>query len=150
MPRCFVLLLIIILFGVFFLSLMFSHKTLLAMQEQGLDPWVRKIPWRRKWQPTPVSCLENSMDRGTWHATQSMGSQESDMTWRVDHQPPSVKQLNKWLEYTYKIQVIKIIGNYESILSDQRPSKCLGMVDDHHLEAAEPGHIVATVWKWSG
>ena len=20
----------------------------------GLDPWVRKIPWRRKWQPTPV------------------------------------------------------------------------------------------------
>ena len=21
----------------------------------GFDPWVRKIPWRRKWQPTPVS-----------------------------------------------------------------------------------------------
>ena len=20
----------------------------------GSDPWVRKIPWRRKWQPTPV------------------------------------------------------------------------------------------------
>jgi len=20
----------------------------------GLDPWVRKIPWRRKWQPIPV------------------------------------------------------------------------------------------------
>ena len=20
----------------------------------GLHPWVRKIPWRRKWQPTPV------------------------------------------------------------------------------------------------
>ena len=20
----------------------------------GLDPWVRKIPWRRPWQPTPV------------------------------------------------------------------------------------------------
>ena len=20
----------------------------------GLIPWVRKIPWRRKWQPTPV------------------------------------------------------------------------------------------------
>ena len=19
-----------------------------------IDPWVRKIPWRRKWQPTPV------------------------------------------------------------------------------------------------
>ena len=21
----------------------------------GFDPWVGKIPWRRKWQPTPVS-----------------------------------------------------------------------------------------------
>ena len=20
----------------------------------GFDPWVRKIPWGRKWQPTPV------------------------------------------------------------------------------------------------
>ena len=22
--------------------------------DQGFDPWVRKMPWRRKWQPTPV------------------------------------------------------------------------------------------------
>ena len=32
-----------------------------AMQEtqktQVFDPWVRKIPWRRKWQPTPVFLL---------------------------------------------------------------------------------------------
>ena len=20
----------------------------------GFNPWIRKIPWRRKWQPTPV------------------------------------------------------------------------------------------------
>ena len=20
----------------------------------GFNPWVRKIPWKRKWQPTPV------------------------------------------------------------------------------------------------
>ena len=23
-------------------------------QEMGFHPWVGKIPWRRKWQPTPV------------------------------------------------------------------------------------------------
>ena len=23
-------------------------------KRQGFDPWVRKVPWRRKWQPTPV------------------------------------------------------------------------------------------------
>ena len=35
----------------------------------GFDPWVGKIPWRRALQPTPVSCLENPMDRGAWRAT---------------------------------------------------------------------------------
>jgi len=25
-----------------------------AHKRQGFDPWVRKIPWRRAWQPTPV------------------------------------------------------------------------------------------------
>ena len=29
-------------------------KCLPAMWETGFDPWVRKIPCRRKWQPTPV------------------------------------------------------------------------------------------------
>ena len=25
-----------------------------GLKRCGFDPWVRKIPWRRKWQPTPV------------------------------------------------------------------------------------------------
>ena len=29
-------------------------KCLSAMQETGFDPWVGKIHWRRKWQPTVV------------------------------------------------------------------------------------------------
>ena len=29
-------------------------KSLPAMQEIRLDPWVRKIPWRRGWPPSPV------------------------------------------------------------------------------------------------
>ena len=35
----------------------------------GFNPWVGKIPWRRKWQPLQYSWVENSMDRGTWQAT---------------------------------------------------------------------------------
>ena len=27
------------------------------------------MPWRRPWQPTPYSCLENPIDRGAWWAT---------------------------------------------------------------------------------
>ena len=29
-------------------------KSLPAVRETWIDPWVGKIPWRRKWQPTPV------------------------------------------------------------------------------------------------
>ena len=35
----------------------------------GFNPWVRKIPWRRKQQPMQYSCLGNSMDKGAWWAT---------------------------------------------------------------------------------
>ena len=45
------------------------QRICLQCRRPGFDPWVRKIPWRRKWQPTPVSCLENPMDRGGWQAT---------------------------------------------------------------------------------
>ena len=29
----------------------------------GFNPWVRKIPWRRAWQPIQYSCLENPKER---------------------------------------------------------------------------------------
>ena len=29
-------------------------------KRRGFDPWVGKIPWRRKWQPTPVILLGKS------------------------------------------------------------------------------------------
>ena len=37
-------------------------KNPLAMQETGFDPWVGKIPWRKKGYPLQYSSLENSMD----------------------------------------------------------------------------------------
>ena len=33
------------------------------------NPWVRKIPWKRKWQPTPVFLPGKSHGRGAWWAT---------------------------------------------------------------------------------
>ena len=35
----------------------------------GFNPWVRKILWRRKWQPTAVLLPGKSMDVGAWWAT---------------------------------------------------------------------------------
>ena len=39
------------------------------VKRHGFNPGVKKIPLRRAWQPTPVFCLENPMDRGAWWAT---------------------------------------------------------------------------------
>ena len=41
-------------------------KNLLDNTEDRFDPWVEKIPWRRKWLPTPVvlngkSCGQRSL-----------------------------------------------------------------------------------------
>ena len=46
----------------------------------GQDPWVGKIPWRRKWQFTPVLFLGNATDRG-WQAT--VHDAELDVTERL-------------------------------------------------------------------
>ena len=37
-----------------------------VMQETRFDPWVGKIPGEGNGYPLQHSCLENSMDRGTW------------------------------------------------------------------------------------
>ena len=46
-------------------------------KRHGFDSWVRKIPWRRKWQPTPVFLLENPLDRGAWWAAKSQITEET-------------------------------------------------------------------------
>ena len=58
------------------------------------NSWVREIPWRRKWQPTPAFLLANLMDRGSWQL-QSMGLQ------RVKHNLATRRQ-----QWQQKIEVI--------------------------------------------
>ena len=45
----------------------------------GFNPWVGKIPWRRKWQPTPVFLLGES----PW--TEEPGGLQSTGLQRVGH-----------------------------------------------------------------
>ena len=37
-------------------------------RECWFNPWVWKIPRKRKWYPLQYSCLKNFMDRGAWWA----------------------------------------------------------------------------------
>ena len=55
-------------------------KNHLQSRRPGFNPWVRKIPWRKEWQPTPVFLP------GKFHGQRSLvgystgGCKASDMT----------------------------------------------------------------------
>ena len=42
------------------------------------NPWVGKIPWRRKWQPTPVFLPEKSYGERSLAGYSPWGCEESD------------------------------------------------------------------------
>ena len=46
----------------------------------GFDAWVRKIPWRRVWQPTPVFLPGESQGHRSLVGYSPQGCKESDMT----------------------------------------------------------------------
>ena len=46
----------------------------------GFDPWVRKIPWRRAWQPTPVFLPGESYRQRSLAGYSPWGRKESDTT----------------------------------------------------------------------
>ena len=58
-------------------------KSLPAMLETQVDPWVRKIPWRRKWKPTPVSLLGKSHGWRSLVCYNPWGHKELDMIERL-------------------------------------------------------------------
>ena len=49
-----------------------------AMQQ--FNPWVKKIPWRRKWQPTPVFLPGKSHGQKSLVGYSPCGLKEPDVT----------------------------------------------------------------------
>ena len=49
----------------------------------GSDPWVGKVPWRRVWQPTPVSLPGESHGQRSLAGYSPWGTKESDTTERL-------------------------------------------------------------------
>ena len=54
------------------------------------DPWVRKIPWRREWQPTPVFLPGEFQGQRNLEGYSAWGHKESDMTERL------ILSLSQW------------------------------------------------------
>ena len=50
------------------------------LKRRGFDHWLRKIPWRKAWQPTPVFLPGESQGWGSLVGCRLWGRRESDMT----------------------------------------------------------------------
>ena len=61
-----------------------SHKEFTCQcrrcRRWGCDPWVRKNPWRRKWQPTPVSLPGKSHGQRSLVGYSPWSHKEPDLT----------------------------------------------------------------------
>ena len=54
------------------------------------DPWYEKIPWRRKWQPTPVFLSGKSHGQRSLVGYSPQGCKELDMTEATCHAPSMI------------------------------------------------------------
>ena len=50
------------------------------LKRHGFDPWVRKTPWRRKWQPTPVFLPGESHGQRSLESYSPWSCKEVDLT----------------------------------------------------------------------
>ena len=79
----------------------------------GFYPWVRKIPWSREWQPTPVF-LPGESHRGAWRATVQRVQQS--WTW-----------LNQLSTAQHKLQICVISHNCKRRFG-KNPKKSYGTI----------------------
>ena len=56
-----------------------------AKQETQVQSWGRKIPWRRKWQPTPVFLPEKSHGQRSLAGYSPWGHKEWDTNWSLNN-----------------------------------------------------------------
>ena len=57
-------------------------------RRRGFDPWVGKIPWRRKWQATPVFLSGKSHGQRNLVGYSLWGLKESDMSEQLNNKIP--------------------------------------------------------------
>ena len=71
-------------------------------RRRGFHPWVRKIPWKRTWQPTPVFLLEEFHGQRSLAGYSSRGCKESDTSEWLTNRPEMSK---------YLIEVVLVVKN---------------------------------------
>ena len=72
------------------LSWLSGKESTCRCRRHRFDPWLRKIPWNRKWQPTPVFLLGKSHGQRSLAGYSPWGCKESDTTGQLHTHTPTM------------------------------------------------------------
>ena len=92
----------------------------------GLIPWVGKIPWRRKWQPTPVFLPEKFHGHRILLGYSPWGCKESDMTERLSM--PATLLVIPFVERVLSSSVKTVMWIHEIFLGFSCSVGCVSLV----------------------
>ena len=94
------------------------------MKETQFDPWVRKIPWRKEWLPTPVFLLGEFLGQRSLVGYSPQGHKQSDMTkWLTPFftgKPKAERLKEVFLNLTSQEQTLAENGDMTEWLTTQK------------------------------
>ena len=107
-------------------------KNLLQYRRPRFYPWVGKIPWRRKWQPTPVSVFLPGKSHGqrSPEGYSPWGHKESDVTEATDTKRRELRTVKAGPYLLHHNHLVK------SLLTSQNAATKLGQ----HVDGV-PGRV---------
>ena len=89
----------------------------------GFDPWVGKIPWRRKWQPIPVFLPGKSHGQRSLVGYSPWGRKELDMTEQLHFNKILcylcvIENMNTMRQYMHLGLQRKVCGNWHDYVNN--------------------------------
>ena len=115
---------------------MVAKSTGLALGKCGFNPWLRTIPWRRKWQPTPVFLSGESHGQRSLAGCNPWGHKESNTTEHTHAHTCTILCLQNVLSCLTAQDAIKykleMIGVLNMALVERKKVKC-DLGQSHHF-----------------
>ena len=103
------------------------YRICLQCRRPGFDPWVGKIPWRRKWQPTPVFLPGKFHRQRRLVGYSPRGCKEPDTTEQLTHSKLVVSSsftsyllIYLWLRWVFLamrgLSLVAVSGGYPPVV----------------------------------
>ena len=86
-------------------------------QRQGINPWVRKIPWRRKWQLAPVFLPGEFHGQRSLEGYSPQGCKESDTN---EHACHAWRPYKTWTQYTGVWGHIYFLWRFRAVIGGRK------------------------------